>query len=108
MKNDNPNRKIVVEQNKQFSRSALWRIQRDFFDREGINAWTSQVPFYITSNPFIARSYARIVLAFIRDYTLQYPEAKKHPFYILEPGTGSGRFSYYFIKTLDELMQNAT
>ncbi len=107
MKPDNSHRKIIIEKNKQFSRSALWRIQRDFFDREGIHAWTSQVPFYITSNPFIARSYARIVLAFIRDLTRQDPEAKNHPFYILEPGTGSGRFSYYFIKTLDELLQNA-
>jgi len=80
-------------------------MQREYFDKEGINAWTNQVPFYITSNPFIANCYARLTLAFIRDWLKLHPEAIQHPFYIMELGTGSGRFSYYFVKTLLELLQ---
>lgn len=97
-------RKVTIEQHKRFSQSALWRLQREYFDKEGINAWVNQVPFYITSNPYIATCYAKIVLAFMRDWTKKYPESKAHPFYIMELGTGSGRFSFYFIKTLLELM----
>ncbi|MDX1902316.1 MAG: tetratricopeptide repeat protein [Gammaproteobacteria bacterium] len=104
---NNTSRKVIIEQNKQFSKSALWRIQRDYFDREGINAWVNSVPFYITSNPFIAKTYARIMLSFIRDWIKKHPEAKNDPFYIMEIGTGSGRFSFYFVKTLHEMLANA-
>ncbi|MEO8402652.1 MAG: hypothetical protein ABI597_12845 [Gammaproteobacteria bacterium] len=106
MKPDSSARKVVIEQNKRFSQSALWRMQREYFDKEGINAWVNQVPFYITSNPFIANSYAQLVLSFIRDWIKKKPDAKNHPFYIMELGTGSGRFSYYFVKTLQGLLQN--
>ncbi len=107
MKTEPADRKVVIEQNKRFSQSALWRMQREYFDKEGINAWVNQVPFYITSNPFIANCYARLVLAFIRDWTLKNPDARNHPFYIMELGTGSGRFSFYFVKTLQELLQGS-
>ena len=106
MKPEPTKRNVVIEQHKRFSQSALWRMQREYFDKEGIHAWVNQVPFYITSNPFIARSYAKIVLAFIRDWVTKNPTAKDHPFYIMELGTGSGRFSYYFVKTLLELLKN--
>lgn len=102
MKADTTDRKIVIEQQKCFSESALWRLQREYFDQEGINAWVNQVPFYITSNPFIADCYAEIALSFIRDYLTKQSEAKQHPFYLMELGTGSGRFSYYIVKTLRE------
>jgi tetratricopeptide (TPR) repeat protein len=98
-------RKVIIEQHKRFSKSMLWRLQREYFDKEGANAWVNQVPFYITSNPYIAASYAKIVLAFMRDWIKTHPEAKNQPFYIMELGTGSGRFSYYFIKTLLELLE---
>lgn len=106
MKPEISERKIVIEQHKRFSQSALWRMQREYFDQEGINAWVNQVPFYITSNPFIANTYAKLFLAFVTDWVKKYPDSKNHPFYIMELGTGSGRFSYYVLKTLDELMQN--
>lgn len=105
MKPDTNDRKVLIEQHKRFSQSALWRMQREYFDKEGINAWVNQVPFYITSNPFIANCYAQTVLAFIQDWLQQHPNAKNHPFYIMELGTGSGRFSYYFVKTLDQLLK---
>lgn len=105
MKPDTTERKVIIEQHKKFSQSALWRMQREYFDKEGINAWVNQVPFYITSNPFIANCYAQIVLTFMRDWIKKNPDAINHTFYIMELGTGSGRFSYYFVKTLLETMQ---
>ncbi len=106
MKNDaNNNRTILIEQHKRFSESCLWRLQREYFDKSGIDAWVNQVPFYITSNPYIANCYAQIVVRFIRDWTKQHPDAKQHPFYILELGTGSGRFSFYVLKKIRELLQ---
>jgi tetratricopeptide (TPR) repeat protein len=105
VKQDTTERKVTIEQHKKFSECALWRMQREYFDKEGVNAWVNQVPFYITSNPFIAHCYAKLVLSFIRDWIKKNPDAKKHPFYIMELGTGSGRFSYYVVKTLTEMMK---
>lgn len=105
VKPDTSERKVIIEQHKRFSQSALWRLQREYFDKEGINAWVNQVPFYITSNPFIANCYAQITFAFMCDWIKKNPSAKDHPFYIMELGTGSGRFSYYFVKSLLEVMK---
>ncbi len=98
---------IVIEQHKRFSKSTLWRIQKDYFDRAGVSAWVNQVPFYITCNPFIAKSYARIFLGFMRDWMAKHPETRQHPFYILEIGAGSGRFTFYFVTALHQMMQQA-
>ena len=94
---------VVLEENVPFSQSKLWQAQREFYDKKGIDAWTSDVPFYITSNPFIANHYAQIVIRFIQDWCRKYPDAKKHPFYIVELGTGSGQFSFYVMKKIFEL-----
>jgi len=96
---------VLVEENKSLSQSSLWRMQREYFEQESINAWVNQVPFYITSNPFIAYCYSQLVINFIRDWTKKHPETKHLPFYILELGTGSGRLSFYVLKTLTELLE---
>lgn len=98
--------KVVLEQNKRFSECLFWTMQREYFDQQGINAWVNQVPYYITSNTFIATCYAKIVIRFVRDWIAKHPESKKHPFYILELGTGSGRFSYYALKAIHELKKD--
>ncbi len=61
----NKNKPIIFEDGKPFSECALWDMQRDFFVREGVNAWDHQVPFYITSNPSIANSTAQMLLRFL-------------------------------------------
>lgn len=93
----------TIEQQQRFSQSLLWQMQREYFDREGVNAWVKQVPFYVTSNPFIANAYANIAIAFIRDWLVKHPESIDHPFYLLELGTGCGMFSFYMNKRLNEL-----
>ena len=94
---------VVLEQNKKFSESALWAMQREYFDREGIDAWVKEVPHYVTSNPFIANCYAHMTVRLAQDWVKKHPEARQHPFYILELGTGSGQLSYYILKKIRAL-----
>jgi hypothetical protein len=80
------------------SRSILWKLQRNFFESQGIEAWSAgTVPHHITSSPFIADAYARVVFGFLRDCHsagLDYSQ----PFHVVELGSGPGRFAYLFLK----------
>jgi hypothetical protein len=82
-------------------------MQRAFFARQGIGAWArGVVPSYITSNPFIARAYARVVLGYLRDLATGLDTTQ--PVYIIELGAGSGRFAYHFLQSLiSSLSQSA-
>ncbi|MBL1176285.1 tetratricopeptide repeat protein [Pantanalinema sp. GBBB05] len=98
---------VVLEDKQRFSQSMLWQLQRHFFEQQGIQAWRQgTVPHYITSNPHIANAYAQVVLGFLRDCHA-IPKRKNseipaldpsQPIYILELGSGSGRFAYHFLK----------
>jgi hypothetical protein len=95
----------VIEKNTRFSESALWDLQRKFFEQQGINAWHKQVPFYITSNPYIANCYAQVCINFALDLLRKQQYNPDTPIYILELGTGSGKFSYYCMKRIFELQE---
>ena len=91
-----------LEQQQRLSRSLLWRLQRNYFEHYGIEAWRSgAVPHHITSSPFIADAYARMVLGFLRDLSVDHSQ----PVYIVELGSGSGRFSYLFLKKFLSLIE---
>lgn len=93
-----------LEENQRLSRSLLWRLQRNYFEQQGIEAWRSgAVPHHITSSPFIADAYARVVMGFLRDWS-----ALDHsqPVHIIELGSGSGRFAYSFLKKFLNLHRN--
>lgn len=80
------------------SQSILWELQRHFFDRQGVTAWArGTVPHYITSNPFIAEAYAKVVLGFLRDSQASAGHPGQH-LYAVELGAGPGRFAYHFLK----------
>jgi len=82
-----------LETNRRLSKSLLWRLQRNYFERYGIEAWSSgAVPHHITSSPFIADAYARVVIGFLRDYERSLDQ--RQPVYIVELGSGSRRFAY--------------
>ena len=87
----------VVERAQRFSQSLLWKLQRRFFEQRGMEARSQAVvPHYVTSNPFIADAYARVVRGFVRDHGL--------PVRIVELGAGSGRFAFQFLKRLERLL----
>ena len=99
-----------LETKQRLSRSIVWKLQRNFFDRSGIEAWSnSVVPHHITSSPFIANAYANVVLGFLRDCHANKSDAEhsseaardpRRPTYIVELGSGPGRFAYLFLKEL--------
>jgi len=95
-----------LETNERLSRSILWRLQRNYFERHGIEAWRSgAVPHHITSSPFIADAYARVVLGFLRDWNSSLDHSQ--PVHIVELGSGSGRFTYSFLKKFLNLYRNS-
>lgn len=106
----------ILESNQPLSRSRLWRWQRGFYHHQGVQAWSSgTVPHYITSNPWIAGAYARVVFAWLRDCTAPVspaPEAfapldPAHPVHIVELGCGAGRFGYLFVRQLLDLLERS-
>jgi hypothetical protein len=89
-----------------FSQCPLWQLQRQYFKEANIKAWKEgDVPHYITSNPYMAETYAKVLLGFFRDRLAK--GLLTEPIYIVELGTGSGRFSYHLVKALNRLIQNS-
>ena len=88
---------VLLQEGKRLSESLIWQLQRNYFDRQGITAWsTGTVPHHITSSAFIAEAYARVVFGFLRDCCAQHDVTQ--PVYIVELGAGPGRFAYLFLK----------
>jgi len=87
--------------------SHLWKLMMSFYDRKGPDSWSQGiVPHFITCNTFIGRSYAKVLHGFIQDCLA--PNAKmpldtNEPLYIIELGAGSGKFSFFMLKALEEL-----
>lgn len=93
------------------SESRLWDRQRQFYDADPAGIWgNAVVPHYITGNPRIASTYARLALSFLRQ--VQHPPigadgvtdtAAADVLHIIELGGGSGRFAFLFVQQLREL-----
>ena len=94
---------LVLEKSTRFSKSLLWTMQKEYFDSQGVNAWVGAVPFYITTNPVMANTYAHVTLRYIQDHIHQNQYDPEEPFYIIELATGSGKFSFFMMKRLREL-----
>lgn len=84
------------------SASPLWAEQRRFFLENGVSAWAAgTVPHYITNNPRLAGSYAELVAAWIADGQRGSEgslTAAPRNVYLVELGSGSGRFAYHFLR----------
>ncbi|HTU20115.1 MAG TPA: SAM-dependent methyltransferase, partial [Gemmataceae bacterium] len=100
--------KAFLEKRRPLSQSVLWTLQRQFFEQRGLTAWSAgTVPHYITTNPTIAAVYARLILGWLRDWKRGNPERngfspagldRSQPVYLLELGSGAGRFAYHFLQ----------
>jgi tetratricopeptide (TPR) repeat protein len=78
------------------SQSPIWEVQRAYYEQKGVDAWREgEVPHYVTSNPTVARAYAAIIAAYMRDVNPTTPVT------IVELGSGHGRFAYHLVKSLD-------
>nr|AYM52505.1 TPR repeat-containing protein [Archangium sp.] len=97
---------FLLEEEKRLSQSLIWELQRRYYDRAGIDAWsTATVPHHVTSNPALAQAYAEIFIGYLRDCRSGNPALdESEPVTIVELGAGSGRFAYLFLKALTELL----
>jgi tetratricopeptide (TPR) repeat protein len=95
----------LVESRRRLSQSSLWTLQRAFYEHHGSDAWGKDiVPHYITCNPAIADGYAHAILAFLRDCAGAGRLAAEEPVYVVEIGSGSGRFAYLLQRRLREIL----
>jgi len=88
---------VILDAEKRLSESILWEMQARYFREHGARAW-EQVPFYPTSNTFVAESYAELILAFLLD--AQPHLDTKQPIYVVELGAGTGCFTYRCLRLL--------
>lgn len=98
----------TLERDVPFSQSLIWRVQREFYSKRSLKAWTEDhVPSYITNNPFIAEIYAEIIEAFIQDCRasqLRGP-SRENPLCVFELGAGTGKFAYLLLRKLTALLR---
>ena len=99
----------VVESGRPLPESALWAIQRSFYETNGGQAWAGgSVPHYITCNPGIARGYAQAVLGFARDCRAAGELPSGAVLRILEVGGGSGRFAALLLHWVTDLLATSS
>uniref|UniRef100_A0A7S4UV03 Uncharacterized protein n=1 Tax=Ditylum brightwellii TaxID=49249 RepID=A0A7S4UV03_9STRA len=93
------------------SESHLWTLMMNFYERKGVDSWSKGiVPHFITSNSFIGKAYAKVLRGFFSDITRESSTApenmrlnKNEKLYIIELGAGSGKFSFFLLKALQEM-----
>lgn len=99
-----------LERDVPLSQSLIWRANSRHYAERGLKSWTEDfIPQFITNNPFIAESYARLVNSFLLDCSqcAATPPGKispSNPLRILELGAGLGKFSYLLLKHLAALL----
>ncbi|MEI8366339.1 MAG: hypothetical protein WCF65_07960 [Parachlamydiaceae bacterium] len=99
----------IVETDKRLSQSLLWNLQREAYCQFGIEAWSQHgVPSYITSNSYIAKNYAQVVLGYLRDCIAQSAIDLEHPVYLMDLGAGTGRLAYFFLRELFQLLDTSS
>lgn len=97
----------ILERGVMLADSVLWRMQDDYFVESGARVWSANaVPSYVTSNPVIARAYARVFAAWLRDFieTADATFDPGQPVYLVELGAGSGRLAFHFLQSLYALL----
>lgn len=80
------------------SLSKIWELQAEYYRSSGAGAWNNATPFFVTNSAFMAESYARLVVAFLRDYSAHFD--RKQPVTLLELGAGLGRFGFHLLRTI--------
>lgn len=101
--------RCVLEDFTQCSKSHLWKLMMSFYDRKGPESWSQGiVPHFITCNTFIAKSYVKVLQGFLQDGLRDnaiLPLDVNEPLYIVELGAGSGKFTYFMLKYLTEILK---
>ena len=93
---------VILQPPTPFDQSLLWRFHDAYFSARGIDAWNQgEVPYYSTSNYASARQHA----GFLTDLVLSQIEEGRlrddQEIWILEVGSGLGRFAANFLRALE-------
>ncbi len=83
------------------SQSGLWKIQQDYYRELSVAAWDDKTPYYLTNSQVFTDTYADLILAYLQDH----PPDLQEPFYLLELGSGTGRFAYQLARDLRRKLQ---
>ncbi|CAM9586941.1 unnamed protein product, partial [Ectocarpus fasciculatus] len=107
-----PAARSVIDDKKRFSETALWKLQREFYEKSEVKCWQEcVVPNFVTSNCFIAQAYARSIASFLRDHLGRREKdgsgwgSSQKPVYIVEVGAGSAKLSYVLLQKLLKLSE---
>ncbi len=94
-----------VEAETLFSESLIWRFNQDFYKDKGISAWSEDiVPHHMTSNAMVGKTYAELILGFLKDLSSQ---GKTHEtVYLVELGAGHGRLAFHILKALENRIES--
>jgi len=95
----------LVDTYVRLSHSKLWPIQKKYFIHRSVDAFQEEVPFYISSNVYLANRYASLMMTFIVEWIAQHPDSATKTFTVLELGAGSGKFSFYYLKAFSDLVE---
>ncbi len=91
-----------IESSRPFSQSLIWQLNRTFYQQKGITAWNKDiVPHNMTSSSMVGRTYAGLILAFLKDLAAK--GKTKETVYILELGAGHGRLAFHILQHLQKL-----
>lgn len=100
---------VILEAEKPLSQSMVWKLQADFYAKQGPEAWIKGiVPQYITTNPYIANLYAKTVFGYCKDIAFCRDFDINSTIYILELAAGVGRFTYIFLKRFLHMLENSS
>lgn len=100
-----PENVTPLEAPTRLSQSVLWDLSRGFYLLKGPRAWAEAVvPSAVSTHPRVARAYAHLVVAFLRDCVRAgVPLDLEAPVYVVELGTGPGRLGYRLARALRSL-----
>lgn len=99
----------VLEPPTRLSKSVMWDLQRRFFETSGQSAWVDGVvPYFVTTNAYTARSYARLIAAWVEDLLASADHGidPDQPIHVVELGAGTGRLSFLLAHELDVLSKD--
>jgi len=88
------------------SESQLWEMQAAYYQAHGVEDWGLELtaPAFLTNTVFLGECYAELIISFLNEYHAKLDLSQ--PLYILELGTGSGRFSYQFLTELSQKLDH--
>ncbi len=92
-----------IESNQLFSKSKIWDLNRDFYQKKGPRAFSEEiVPHNLTSSSSVGKTYAQLIFGFLKDLSAK--GKTTDTVYILELGAGHGRLAFHILVHLDKLI----